>query len=77
MKYITASGAQTIVDKADGILIQNNAALTGTITVTDAGTTVAIITDPAVGSLFMYRGFNGAIAVNPSTTCNITVSVLS
>lgn len=77
MIYITASGSKTVADQADGILIQVNAALTGTLTVTDGGTTKAVITNPTVGSQFRYYGFTGAVAVNPSATCDITVSNLS
>ena len=77
MKYITASGSQTIASGAFGILITVNTALTGTITVADAGTTIAVITNPTVGSSYQYYGFNGAITVNPSATCDITVNVLN
>lgn len=77
MIYITASGSKTVADRCAGITIQVNTALTGTITVTDTGVTVGIITNPTVGSSFTYRGFQGAAAVNPSTTTDITVDVLS
>lgn len=77
MIYITASGSKTVADQADGMLIQVNAALTGTLTVTDGGTTKAVITNPTVGSQYRYYGFTGAAAVNPSATCDITVSILS
>ena len=77
MKYITAGSEATIASSANGILIQVNAALTGTLTVADGGTTVAIITNPTVGSQYRYYGFNGAVTVTPSTTTNITVSVLN
>lgn len=77
MIYITASGSQSIATSAYGILIQVNAALTGSITVADGDVTKAVITDPTVGSQFRYFGFNGAITVNPNATCDITVSVLN
>ncbi len=83
MKFITGTGAQE-VGLADAILIQNNKALTGTLTVTQAGSTqygtatrtVAIITDPAAGSTFYYGGLRtyGAVSVEPSGACNITVT---
>lgn len=76
MKYFTTGSTQTIPDSGYGIFIQVNAALTGIITVTDAGSTVAIITNPTVGSQYRYYGFNGAAAVTTSTTCDVTVSVI-
>lgn len=86
-KNITASGATVVAAEAGAIYIQVNAALTGTITVTAAGSTqygtgsqtIATITNPTVGSFFKYGGLKnqGAISVNPSTTTDITVTVLS
>lgn len=86
-KNITASGAQTIASSAGAILLQVNAALTGTITITAAGSTqygtssqtIATITNPTVGSVYRYGGLTnqGAIVINPSTTCDVTVTVLS
>lgn len=86
-KNLTGSGAVVVAADAGAILIQNNKALTGTITVTIAASaqygtgavTIATITDPTVGSVFRYGGLahQGAISVNPSTTCDITVTVLS
>lgn len=84
---ITAASATKIAKQASAILIQNNKALTGTITVTAAGSTqygtssstIATITDPAVGNVFRYGGLFGAgeITVTPSATCDVTVTVLS
>ncbi len=80
---ITASGV-TNIGFADGILIQVNKALTGSITVTtvasaiDGGSagTIATITNPAVGDTYRYKGLRsqGTIGVNPSGTTDITVS---
>lgn len=77
-KNITASGSVDIADNLDGVAIQVNAALTGTITVQAGGTAVAIITNPTVGSFFRYGGLRGQgkVTVNPSATCDITVSPL-
>lgn len=77
MVYITASGAKDI-GVQDGILIQVNGALTGTITCQAGGTTFAVITNPTVGSQFRYGGLRGqgTITVNPSATTDITVSAL-
>lgn len=79
MKYITASGSQTVASAANGLLIQVNTALTGTITLAAGGTTFAIITNPTVGGQYRYNGLRnqGAVTVNPSATCDITVSFLN
>ena len=85
-QYITASGA-TSIGQANAILIQVNTALTGTITITNAGSTqystasgtIAVITNPTAGATFRYGGLNqqGAISVNPSGTTDITVTKLN
>lgn len=79
MKYITASGSTTVAAGADGLLIQVNTALTGTITLAAGGTTFAVITNPLAGDQFRYNGLRGlgAITVNPSATTDITVSFLN
>lgn len=77
MIYITTGATTTIADRATGILVQNNAALTGTITVKDGGNTVAVITNPVVGNQYRYFGFNGQVTIVTSTTCDVTVSVLN
>lgn len=76
MIYITTTAPATI-DRVNGILITVNAALTGTITVADAGVTKAVITNPAVGNAFRYYGFAGAVTVTASATCDVSVSVLN
>lgn len=60
-------------------IVQVNAALTGTITVSDetstAGTpVVAVITNPTVGTRYEFWGFNNGLTVVPNATCDITVS---
>lgn len=77
-QYITSSGSSTIAAQADAMLIQVNSALTGTITCQANGTTFAIITNPAVGSVFRYGGLHGQgpITINPSATCDISVTLL-
>lgn len=82
---ITASGA-TVVGKGQALLLQVNGALTGTIAITAAGSTqygtgsstIATITNPTVGSQYKYGGLGqaGAISVNPSGSCDITVTFL-
>lgn len=60
-------------------IIQANAALTGTIKVIDgtSGTTanVATITNPTVGSQYVYRNLASGLRVIASGACNITASV--
>lgn len=79
--HITASGA---VNQATGRLrkvsLQVNAALTGTITISDetgtAGTpVVAVITNPTVGSYYEYWDMKNGLTINPSGTCDITVNM--
>lgn len=76
--YITASGAASIGTR-DGLMIQVNTALTGSITLQAGGVTFAVITNPTVGSQYRYTGLRGmgAITVNPSATTDITVNILS
>ncbi len=84
---ITASGAVQVAGSTDGIQIQVNKTLSGTITVTTAGSTqtgtssstVATITNPTVGDSYRYSGLRnqGIVSVNPSGTTDITVSQLA
>ena len=79
-KYITASGSQTVASAANGLLIQVNTALTGTITLATAtGGTFAVITNPLAGNQFRYNGLRGqgAVSIHPSATTDITVSFLN
>lgn len=79
MIYITTGTTTAIATVANGLLVQVNAALTGTITLKAGTTTFAVITNPTVGSQYRYNGLRGqgAIAVVTSTTCDITVSLLN
>lgn len=84
---ITAGSATDVAGQAGAILIQVNKALTGTIAVAAAGSTqygtssstIATITNPAVGDCYRYGGLAqaGKITVTPSATCDITITVLS
>lgn len=86
-KNLTTGGAVVIATAARAILVTVNSALTGTIAVTTAGSvpdstsaqTIATITNPTVGNAFRYGGLSkqGAISVNPSTTCDVTVTILN
>lgn len=78
-KNITTAATHTIAAYADGIFIQNNKALTGNIVVAVGGTTIATITDPTVGTTYAYGGLHGhgTVTITPSTTCDITVSMLN
>lgn len=84
---ITTGTATDVAAQASAILIQVNAALTGNIIVATAGSsqygtsgaTIATITNPTVGSEYRYGGLaqQGKVTVTPSTTCDISVTVLS
>jgi hypothetical protein len=80
MKYITLGTLQTIASAADGILVQINLTLSGTITLATAvGGVFAIITDPQVGQQYRYNGLRGlgALTIEPSGATNVTVSFLN
>lgn len=79
LSYITTGTTTQVTSVATRrIIIQVNAALTGSITVIDGttGTTanVAIITNPTVGNNYQYWGFATGVRIVTSTTCDITVS---
>lgn len=75
---VDSTQTQVVVGQCKEVLLQVNAALTGSIKVIDgiSGTTanVATITNPTVGSLYRYRDFTSGVRVIASTTCDITVS---
>lgn len=75
MHYITSTGAQA-VGELDGIFVQVNKTLTGTLTLKVGTSTFAIITDPAAGSQFKYGGLRGKgiVTIDPSAACDVTVS---
>ena len=80
-KYITSDTVtQVVTGKARRVVLQVNAALTGTIAVIDGtdGTTanVATITNPTVGSRYEYYDFNDGVRVKASDACDITVSAM-
>jgi hypothetical protein len=77
--YITGDTAtQVETGRVSRVLIQANAALTGTIKVIDgtSGTTanVATITNPTVGTRYEYWNFSTGVRVIASGACDITVS---
>lgn len=86
MVYITTAATYNI-GKQSAIFIQVNAALTGTITVaalgdTQYGTaaqTIAVITNPTVGSSFRYGGLHtyGQITIVNNATTDSTVTPLA
>jgi hypothetical protein len=75
---ITSATTTQVSGPVHRVLVQVNAALTGTITLYDAttGTTgvSAVITNPGVGSVFEYWDFAVGVRVVTSATCDITVS---
>lgn len=77
--YIVDSTAtQVATGFTPKVLIQVNAALTGSIKVIDdiTGSTanVATITNPTVGSQFEYWGFQTGVRIIASGACDITVN---
>lgn len=80
---ITGSGA-TSIGLARAIVLKFNAALTGSVTVTAAGSTqygtiaqtFGIVTNPVVGQTYQIGGLHGqgAISINPSGTTDLTVT---
>lgn len=78
--YIVDNTATQVCSKAQKVVIQVNAALTGSIKVIDntTGTTanVATITNPTVGSRYEYYGFDTGVRIIASGACDITVSAL-
>jgi hypothetical protein len=70
---------QVFTGRANTLLLQVNAALTGTIKIIDntSGTTanVATITNPTVGSQYEYHDFKTGVRIIASGACNITVNV--
>lgn len=76
--YIVDSTAtQVLSSPCSRVVIQVNAALTGSIKVIDgtSGTTanVATITNPTVGSFYQYWDFANGVRIIASTSCDITV----
>lgn len=86
MIYITTNAAYPI-GKQSAIYLQNNKAVTGTITITAAGDaqygtasqTIAVITDPGVGASFRYGGLHtyGILTITTSATGDMTVTPLA
>jgi hypothetical protein len=80
--YITDNTAtQVETGKVSRVVIQVNAALTGSIKVIDntTGTTanVATITNPTVGSRYEYWDFKTGVLIIASGSCDITVCTSS
>lgn len=78
-RYITDNTeTQVATGRYTKVIVQVNAALTGTIKVID-GTTgntanVATITNPTVGARFEYWDFKTGVRIVASGACDITVS---
>lgn len=78
-KHVTSGSAISVSGACSRVLITVNAALTGTITISDeTGTAgspvVGIITNPTVGSSFEYWDLKNGVCITPNATCEITVS---
>lgn len=74
---VDTTETQVAAGKISKVIVQVNAALTGTIKVIDgiSGTTanVATITNPTVGSKFEYWDFTTGVRVIASGACDVTV----
>ena len=77
-KYITDDTETQVSGPCKKCLITVNAALTGNIIVVDGitGSTanVATITNPTVGSSYVYYDFTSGVRIKASGACNITVN---
>lgn len=71
--HITDTNAHDVVDKPRRLNIMVNKSITGTITVKDGSATVAIATDPTVGTILRYGQFTGTANVQASATPDLTV----
>lgn len=76
MNYITTA-TTTTVGKTYGLRVSINKALTGTVTIADGGTTVAIIAATTAAQDKVYYGFSGVVTVVNSATEDITLSALT
>lgn len=79
MIHITSSGATTVSTSSPrGLRINFNLAFTGTVTITDGTGTVGIVTASAnAPAAWVGYGFQGSVTVNPSTTVDLSVSILN
>lgn len=76
MLYITTATTYTL-GRAYGIRVEINQPTTGTVTIADGGTTVAVIAATTAASGKVYYGFTGSITIVNASAENITVSALN
>lgn len=76
MNYITTANTTT-VGKVYGIRVTINKALTGTLTIADGGTTVAVIAATTAAQDKVYYGFTGSVTVVNGSTEDVTISALN
>ena len=74
-KYITTAATLTL-PAVYGIRVEINKTLTGTLTITDAGSTVAVVAIGGTGSK-EYWGFTGVVTITNSATEDVTVSTIN
>lgn len=76
--YITTNAETQVAGPSKKVVVQVNAALTGSVKVIDgtSGSTanVATITNPTVGSCYTYSDFTTGVRIVASGACDITVS---
>jgi len=75
--HITASGATTLKTGV-GVLhtmVVNNPGTTNTITISDGTNTVAVMAAGTIPTEYCYDiGYGTSLIVNPSATCDLTIS---
>lgn len=72
MIYLLTAGVATL-PLCYGLRIQVNKALTGTYTVKDGSSTVAVVTNPTVGQPYEYWGFSDVPTVTSSADGDATI----
>lgn len=75
-QYITTAATLTL-PKVYGVHLEINKATTGTITVTDGGSTVGIVAASTAAGGKDYWGLNGVVTIVNSATEDITVSTIN
>lgn len=71
---IIDTAAHTLMAAPKKVLVTVNAGFTGTLTIQDGGSTVAVLTNPTMGQRFEYWDLAGNLIVTCSAIGDITVS---
>lgn len=76
MIYMTTAATYTL-GKAFGVRVTINKPTTGTVTINDGGTPIAVIAASTAASGKDYWGFNGVITLVNASAEDITVNTLN